>query len=215
VLIATFHRATPARCGAFAMSNGSLPAKRTSRRRSSADRWSPGNRLATNYLMYQTIRIMLLAMFDTKVGRLLDAYPAIYLACHRRHIRDDETGAVVTAHQASILDHLDLQRLTTLLKLAERLGIGRSAMSIQVNKLVCKGYMRRRPVPGDARKTGLTLTDAGNKVKKQNTVLDPDRVKAIFALMPVSELEPALQGIERFAKFAAMLTKRDARSKAR
>lgn len=90
----------------------------------------------------------------------------------------------MTAHQASILDHLDLQQPTTLSTLAEHLGIGRSAMSIQVNKLVRKGYMRRRPIPGDARKTGLTLTDAGNKIKKQNTVLDPDRVKAMFALMP-------------------------------
>jgi hypothetical protein len=54
----------------------------------------------------------------------LDAYPAIYLACHRRHIRDDESGAVVTAHQASVLDHLDIRKPTTLSRLAEHLGIG-------------------------------------------------------------------------------------------
>lgn len=154
------------------------------------------------------------ATFDTKIGRLLNAYPAIYLACHRRHIRDDETGAVVTAHQASILDHLDHQKPTTVSKLAEHLGIGRSAMSIQISNLVRKGYIWRRTIPGDTRKTGLTLTDAGNKVKKQNTVLDPERLKAMFALMPDAELEPALQGIERLAKYATMLTRRSARSKA-
>ena len=154
-------------------------------------------------------------MFDAKIRRLFDAYPAIYLACHRRHIRDDETGAVVTAHQASLLDHLDLHKPTTLSSLAEHLGVGRSAMSIQVNKLVRKGYVRRRPVPGDARKTGLILTEAGNKITKQNTVLDPDRVKAMFGLMPESELELALQGVERLARYAAILTRRDARSKVR
>jgi DNA-binding MarR family transcriptional regulator len=154
-------------------------------------------------------------MFDTKVRRLLDAYPTIYLACHRRHIRDDENGAVVTAHQASVLDHLDLRETTTLSSLAEHLGVGRSAMSIQVKKLVRKGYVRRRPVPGDARKTGLILTEAGHRITKQNTVLDPDRVKAMFGLMPESELERALLGIERLARSAAILTRRNARSKVR
>jgi MarR family transcriptional regulator, organic hydroperoxide resistance regulator len=152
-------------------------------------------------------------MFDTKIRRLLDAYPAIYLACHRRHVRDDETGAIVTAHQASVLDHLDIHKPVTVSKLAEHLGIGRSAMSIQVNKLVRKGYVRRRAIPEDGRKTGLILTEAGNRVKKQNTVLDPDRVKVMFSLMPESELEPALQGIERLARYATMLTRRNARSR--
>ena len=166
-------------------------------------------------LTYQTIRSMLPAMFDAKIKRLLDAYPTIYLACHRRHIRDDETGAIVTAHQASILAHLDLRQPVTLSSLAEHLGIGRSAMSIQVNNLVSKGYLRRRPDPEDARKTGLILTEAGNRIKKQNTVLDPDRIKAMFNLIPAPELERALQGIEHLARYAAILTRRTARSKVR
>lgn len=153
----------------------------------------------------------LLVMFDTEVRRLLDAYPAIYLACHRRHIRDDESGAVVTAHQASILNHLDIRKPTTLSNLAEHLGIGRSAMSIQVNQLVRRRYVQRRAVRGDGRKVGLTLTDAGNRVKRQNTVLDPELVRAMFASMPESGLQSALEGIERLAKYATILTRRSAR----
>jgi MarR family transcriptional regulator, organic hydroperoxide resistance regulator len=145
----------------------------------------------------------------------LNAYPAIYLECHRRHIRDDESAAVATAHQASILDHLDIQTPTTLSELAEHLGVGRSAMSIQVSHLVRRGYIRRRAIRGDGRKTGLTLTAAGNSVKKQNTVLDPDLVRSLFASMPEAELESALRGIERLAKYAAMLTRRTARSRGR
>jgi hypothetical protein len=45
-------------------------------------------------------------MVDPQIARLLEAYPAIYLACHRRHIRDDERGHVVTDSQASVLAHL-------------------------------------------------------------------------------------------------------------
>ncbi len=152
-------------------------------------------------------------MFDAMIRRLHHAYPAIYLACHRRHIRDDETGAIVTAHQASVLDHLDLHNPKTLSSLAEHLGVGRSAMSIQVKKLVSNGYVRRRAVPGEARKTGLILTEAGNRITKQNTVLDPDRVKAMFRLMPVSELESALQGVEQLARYAKILNRRNTRSK--
>jgi hypothetical protein len=29
----------------------------------------------------------------------LIAYPAIFLACHRQHVRDDETGKTITEHQ--------------------------------------------------------------------------------------------------------------------
>jgi MarR family transcriptional regulator, organic hydroperoxide resistance regulator len=150
-------------------------------------------------------------MFDAQMRRLFAAYPAIYLACHRRHVRDDDSGDVVTAHQASVLDHLDIQAPTTLSSLAEHLGIGRSAMSIQVNQLVRRGYIRRTGVRGDGRKVGLTLTHAGNRVKKLNTVLDPDLVRAMFASMPDAELESALEGIERLAKYASMLTRRRAR----
>jgi DNA-binding MarR family transcriptional regulator len=154
-------------------------------------------------------------MFDAQTRRLSLAYPAIYLACHRRHIRDDESGALVTAHQATVMDHLDIQKPTTISNLAEHLGIGRSAMSIQVNQLVRRGYVRRRAVPGDRRRVGLTLTDAGNRIKKQNTVLDPDLVGVVFASMPEFELELALQGIEQLAKYAVMLNRRRARRRNR
>lgn len=158
---------------------------------------------------------MLLAMFEAEIRRLLVAYPTIYLLCHRRHIRDDENGVMVTAHQASILDHLDIQTPTTLSELAEHLGIGRSAMSIQVSQLVRRGYIRRRTIRFGGRTAGLTLTATGNRVKKQNTVLDPELVKSLFASMPKAELEPALQAVERLAKYADMLTRRRARNRDR
>ena len=31
-------------------------------------------------------------MLDSRIRRLLDAYPAIFLACHRQHVREDEKG---------------------------------------------------------------------------------------------------------------------------
>ena len=163
-------------------------------------------------LTNQTICFNLLAMFEAEIRRLLDAYPTIYLACHRRHVRDDERGTIVTSHQASILDHLHIEKPTTLSQLAEHLGIGRSAMSIQAGRLVRRGYIRRSRMPGDHRKARLTLTAAGNRIKQQNTVLDPELVRPLLASMPKSELELALQGIERLANYAALVSKRKLRS---
>jgi MarR family transcriptional regulator, organic hydroperoxide resistance regulator len=159
-------------------------------------------------LTNQTTDISVLAMVNPQMKRSFDAYPTIYLACHRRHVRDDERGEVVTAHQASILDHLDAQRPTTLSSLAEHMGVGRSAMSIQVKRLVRRGYIRKRAAQQDDRKLELTLTHAGSRIQEQNTVLDPDLVRELFALIPATELESALAGVEQLAKYARVLMKR-------
>jgi len=144
-------------------------------------------------------------MLDPAIRRLLDAYPAIFLACHRQHVRADEAGKSVTEHQASVLDHLDETRPTTLSKLAEHMGVGRSAMSITAKRLVRGGYIRRTQDRNDARCVGLTLTPAGARVKEQNTVLDPELVKKMFRLMSADELEMALQGIESLGRHARIL----------
>lgn len=122
-------------------------------------------------------------MLDLGIRRLLDAYPAIFLACHRQHVREDEAGKAITEHQASVLDHLHATRPTTLSKLAEHMGVGRSAMSITAKRLVRGGYVRSTRDKNDARCVGLTLTPAGARVKEQNAVLDPELVKKMFRLM--------------------------------
>ena len=75
-------------------------------------------------------------MLDSRIRRLLDAYPTVFLACHRRHLREDESGNAVTEHQASILDHLHVTRPARLSKLAEHMGLSRSTMSITVSRLI-------------------------------------------------------------------------------
>lgn len=113
-------------------------------------------------------------MVDSRIRRLLDAYPAVFLACHRQHVREDETGKAITERQASVLDHLHATRPTTLSKLAEHMGVGRSTMSITVTRLVRAGYITSSRDNHDARCLRLTLTPAGVRVKEQNTVLEPE-----------------------------------------
>jgi DNA-binding MarR family transcriptional regulator len=150
-------------------------------------------------------------MLDLEIRRLLDAYPAIFLACHRQHLREDEAGKSVTEHQASVLDHLHTARPTTLSKLAEHMGVGRSAMSITAKRLIRGGYIHRTQDKDDHRCVRLTLTPAGARVKDQNTILDPDLVRKMFRRMSASELEKALQGIECLARQARILLRQKKR----
>lgn len=152
-------------------------------------------------------------MFDSRIRRLLDAYPTIFLATHRQHVAADEQGKTISEHQASVLDHLDAKRGTTLSKLAEHMGVGRSTMSITVARLVRRGYIARRCDKEDARRIHLTLTRAGTRVKEQNTILEPELVSQVFRLMSSQECESALLGIECLAKYARMLLRRRKRAR--
>jgi len=152
-------------------------------------------------------------MLETNVGRLMAAYPAIYLACHRDHTRADEAGNPITENQASVLDHLDATRPITLSRLAEHMGVGRSAMSTAVARLVNCVYIARRVDKRDRRSVGLTLTAAGKRIKEQNTVLNPQLVRQMFRTMEPEQLEHALAGMERMAQAAAILLKRRKRER--
>ena len=144
-------------------------------------------------------------MLENNVGRLLAAYPTIYLACHRDHTRADAEGNPLTENQASVLDHMDSTRPTTVSKLAEHMGVGRSTMSITVARLVRGGYIARRPNKEDRRSAGLTLTAAGKRIQEENPVLNPQLVKQMLKMMEAAEAERALAGMERLAKYAAIL----------
>jgi len=154
-------------------------------------------------------------MLETNVERLLTAYPAIYLACHRDHVRTDEAGSPLTEKQASVLDHLDAKRPTTLSKLAEHMGVGRSTMSTTVARLVRAGYVARVPSAQDGRSVGLTLTAAGRRIQEENTVLNRQLVRQMFKVMGAAEAERALAGIESLARAAAVLLKRRKRERDR
>jgi len=152
-------------------------------------------------------------MLENKVGRLMSAYPTIYLACHRDHLRADEAGKPLTENQASVLDHLHATRPTTLSKLAEHMGVGRSTMSTTIARLVKSGYVARMVDSQDRRAVGLTLTPAGKRIQDQNTVLNPALVMQMLTLMDPEEADRALAGIERLAQVAAILLKRRKRDR--
>jgi DNA-binding MarR family transcriptional regulator len=131
---------------------------------------------------------------------MMELYPRIYFACHTRHVRDPKTQRVLSAHQASILDHLDEREPLTLLDLAHHLGVTPSTMSLQIERLVRRGYVSRVRATEDARRLRLLLTAAGIRVREAKSVLDPVRVRALLARLTTEERQAGIRGLALLAR---------------
>jgi MarR family transcriptional regulator, organic hydroperoxide resistance regulator len=142
-------------------------------------------------------------MPDAAARQLLELYPRIFFACHMRHVRDPKTRRVLSAHQASILDHLDEQEPVTLLDLARHMGVTASTMSLHVERLVGRGYVLRERDTRDARRLRLRISVAGTRVREANSVLDPQRVRAMLARLSAAEQAEGIRGLAILARAAS------------
>jgi DNA-binding MarR family transcriptional regulator len=136
------------------------------------------------------------------VETVLHCYPQIFFACHRRHVRDEQTKQLLSAHQASVLDHLDAVEPTSLLHLAKHMGVTASTMSLTVDRLERGGYMRRERSQEDGRRVDLRLTPAGVRIQRQQKVLEPDLVAAVLDRLDERKRRQALRGLELLAEAA-------------
>jgi DNA-binding MarR family transcriptional regulator len=139
---------------------------------------------------------------QSEVEKLLRFYPRIYFACHERHRTEPQSGSELSAHQASILDHLDAVDGMTLGDLAEHMGVTPSTMSIAIGRLERGGYVVRARDDEDRRRLLLTLTEKGERMKEAASVLEPQRVSTLLARLSKQERREALRGLELLAKAA-------------
>jgi DNA-binding MarR family transcriptional regulator len=137
---------------------------------------------------------------DRHVRALLDAYPRIYFACHTRHVRDPQTGDDVSAHQASILDHLDEIDPVSVTELAGHMGVTVATMSLAIDRLERRNYVRRARDPADGRRVLVRATPAGIRLREAKSVLDPVRVEQVLARLSSADREAALEGLRLLAR---------------
>ena len=147
---------------------------------------------------------MLNHVSNSEVQQVLDAYPKIFFACHARHVQDPKTRRVLSAHQASILDHLDSVEPTSLLDLAKHMGVTPSTMSITLDRLARHGYIARRRDPHDKRRSALRLTEAGERIRRAQSVLEPARVAGMLEALSQQDRAHALRGLALLAKAAGL-----------
>jgi len=137
------------------------------------------------------------------VRQVMEHYPRIFFACHKRHVRDAKTRQVLSSNQASILDHLDDVEATSLAGLAKHMGVTPSTMSIAVERLVRQGYVLRERDSADRRVVNLRLSRAGLRIKDSQSVLDPERLEAMLARLSPSERQDGVRGLAILARAAA------------
>jgi MarR family transcriptional regulator, organic hydroperoxide resistance regulator len=134
--------------------------------------------------------------------QMMEFYPRIYFACHTRHVRDPKTRRLLSAHQASILDHLDEREPLALQDLAKHMGVTSSTMSLHVERLVRRGYVRRERSTGDGRRLNLRISRAGVRVREAKSVLDPARVRSVLARLTSEEQTAGVLGLALLARAA-------------
>jgi DNA-binding MarR family transcriptional regulator len=139
-------------------------------------------------------------MAKNAVRQVMELYPRIYFACHTRHVRDPETRRLLSAHQASILDHLDEREPLTLFDLARHMGVTTSTMSLNVERLVRRGYVSRERAAEDGRRLQLRITPEGARLREAKSVLDPARVRALLARLTPDQREAGIHGLALLAR---------------
>jgi DNA-binding MarR family transcriptional regulator len=137
---------------------------------------------------------------DRHVRQLLDAYPRVYFACHTRHVADPVSGDAVSAHQASILDHLDEVDAISVTDLAGHMGVTVATMSLAIDRLERREYVRRDRDPRDRRRVLLRVTPAGVRLREAKSVLDPVRVEQVLAHLSPADRDAALRGLDLLAR---------------
>jgi MarR family transcriptional regulator, organic hydroperoxide resistance regulator len=130
---------------------------------------------------------------------VLGLYPRIYFACHTRHVRDPQSGRLLSRHQASVLDHLDEVDPITLNGLARHMGVTPGTMSLTIDRLERKGYVVRLRDVADRRRVHVRLTTAGVRVRDASSVLDPALVEAMVGRLSDEDREAAIRGLRLLA----------------
>ena len=137
----------------------------------------------------------------------IDLYSQIYFACHTRHVHDPDSGTKVSARQASILSHLDSVEPTPVSQLAAHMGVTVSTMSIALDRLERQGYVARARAENDARVRHVRLTQAGERLRAAQKVLDPRLVRAMLSRLSAGDRRDALRGLELLGEAARLQTR--------
>lgn len=126
-------------------------------------------------------------------------YPQIYLACHADHVRARSTAYRLSAHDSSLLAHLDERTSVPAGKLARHFGVAASTLSAALQRLESLGYLTRTPRARDRRAIELRRTPKGSEAMAATSVLDGKRVAGVLARLRPAERRRAVEGLALFA----------------
>jgi len=140
------------------------------------------------------------------------AYPQVYLACHTRHQRKRSTDHRLSARDAAILAHLDVERPMQPSRLAHHLNVTRSTLSEALKRLTALGFVARVSGSADRRSSGALLTPKGARAIHDTSVLETRQLRAAIELAPRDDRAAIVLGMNRLADACRRMTERRARA---
>ena len=97
----------------------------------------------------------------------------------------------------------------SVIELAARLNISKSAVSRTVDDLVNKGYLERTPNPNDRRYVDIELTEKGQQTFQEIEQNSRRYFETILERIPENKRETTLEGIQTFSAALYHVLKRD------
>jgi DNA-binding MarR family transcriptional regulator len=73
-------------------------------------------------------------------------------------------------------------------------------MSLNIERLVRRGYVSRQRAAEDGRRLKLRITQAGVRLREAKSVLDPARVSALLARLTPDQREAGVHGLALLAR---------------
>src|SRR4051812_19489239 len=138
------------------------------------------------------------------------SYPQVYLACHTRHQRKRSTDSRLSARDAAILAHLDIDRPMMPSRLATHLNVSRSTVSEALKRLTVLGFVARASAPGDRRASSALLSTKGLRAIRDTSVLETKRLQAALELASRDDRAAIATGMTRLAAVCRRLNEGDA-----
>ncbi|MBI3887250.1 MAG: winged helix-turn-helix transcriptional regulator [Opitutae bacterium] len=138
-------------------------------------------------------------MSDRHIRAIQRCYPQIYLACHVDHVRTKSNRHHLSAHDSTLLAHLDETTPMLAGSLARHLGIANSTLSASLNRLESLGHLTRTPARRDQRQTELRLTAKGTEAMAEASVIDPRRIASVLAKLSPAKQKRAVAGLALLA----------------
>jgi DNA-binding MarR family transcriptional regulator len=129
-------------------------------------------------------------------------YPRIYMACHVDHVRARSSASRISARDSAILAHLSLKQFQSPGALAKHLEVSASTLSEALHNLVSLGLVSVSTHPDDDRRAEFRLTENGRGAMKDASVLDSDRVAALFERLSKEDRRRAIEGLRILADAA-------------
>lgn len=132
-------------------------------------------------------------------ARFCGAFPAAYLAFHRR----DGKRAELSGASRAVLTHVAQAGPSTVGELSEHLDRAQSVVSEIVAQLEGHGLLERDADPADRRRNLLWLSESGQaRLTRDRQVLEPELVAAAMARLDPHTRQGLLDGLDALVQAA-------------